>query len=170
MKIFMRAIAVLSLLILPMQLSAEVDTKPITFQVYVPNENFSTDSSGLDRKTLKTINSDREWQQLWREIEPRMSRDEAMRTPHPKPAIDFSRYMLVVIALGSKPSSGYGIVLHSITEYPSHVDVSAVELHPEGADCIVLTVLTRPVALALIPRTEKEVRIHLSKAALRCGE
>ena len=166
----MRAIALLSLLTLPMQLSAEADTKPIAFQVYVPNENFSPDYSGLDRKTLKTIKSDREWRQLWREIEPRMSRDEAMRTPHPKPAIDFSRYMLVVVALGSKPSSGFSIALRSITEYPSHVDVSAVELHPEGADCIVLTVLTNPIALALIPRTDKEVRIHLGKAGVRCSE
>lgn len=156
-------------LLLPHISAAQVEVRPIGFQIYVPHERFSSAMDGLDQEIFKAINSKSDWKQLWREIEPRLSRDESMRQPFPLPRIDFSRYTLIVVALGDRPSSGYGVSIYSVSEDQFHVDVSAFELRPD-TDCVVLAVLTHPIALVLIPRTDKEVRVHVRKGDVPCGE
>jgi hypothetical protein len=41
----------------------------------------------------------------------------------------------------------------TVREYTSHIEVTAYELRPNGANCIVTASVTHPIALALIPRT-----------------
>lgn len=71
----------------------------------------------------------------------------------PLPEIDFSKEMLVVAAMGPRPSSGYVIMVDGACEVDGHVEVfiSNVDTPVCGAQ---LGVLTAPADVVRLPRTD----------------
>lgn len=165
----MRSISLLLTLMICVAPSAWADGDLVPFRTYYPRAHFSPHNSGTDGPLSVALSSEKEWQNLWDRIEPRLSRDELQRKPHPAPKIDFDRFTLLVVALGSRPTGGFSVVFHAVREYPSRLDVTAVELKP-GADCVVTTAVTHPIAFVLIPHTQKVVHFDVRNAAIACGK
>jgi len=73
------------------------------------------------------------------------------------PVVDFSREMLVVVALGSHSSGGYGILIDGASEAASgNVSIAVRSISP-GAGCGVTAAFTQPVDIARMPRRDGAV-------------
>lgn len=79
-----------------------------------------------------------------------------MSHPPPIPDVDFSREMLVVAALGAKPSSGFDVVLDSASARGDHLTVYVRTTSPPPGSAV-LTVITRPIDIARVRRTSGAV-------------
>jgi hypothetical protein len=146
--------------------ATDPDIYLIQYQYFRPNIHYSTDD-GPEKRSFVALRNEGSWRNLWSELEPRMSRDMRQVDPHSFLPIDFDRYTLLVAALGNQPSTGYSIAIRSVTESPTQISVSVIATHP-GKDCIVLTVQTSPIALALIPATTKDVVFDVTDAEIDC--
>jgi hypothetical protein len=71
--------------------------------------------------------------------------------PPPLPVIDFNQDMLVLVAMGSQPSSGYAISIESAMERGDAATIAVLSISP-GQGCASLTVITNPVALIRMAR------------------
>jgi len=71
----------------------------------------------------------------------------------PPPEIDFSKEMVVVAAMGSRPSSGYWIIIDGACEVDGQVEVFVSSV--EDARCSgQFPVVTYPADAVRIPRTD----------------
>jgi hypothetical protein len=71
----------------------------------------------------------------------------------PFPEVDFSKELVVVAAMGQRPSSGYWTIIDGACEVDGQVEVFISNV--EDTSCSgVLTSLTYPADAVLIPRTE----------------
>jgi hypothetical protein len=140
----------------------------IPFEMYFPDK---LPSCQFRTSAARAITTPREWDAFWREARSHQSEDlsESCENP-PPPRVDFSKYTLLVLALGQRPSGGYSALFQYVYENSSRVDVAALEVRPNGKDCIVTTAFTYPMSFALIPRTSKPVQIRVEYADLQCGE
>ena len=73
----------------------------------------------------------------------------------PMPEVDFSKEMVVVAAMGEKPSSGYMIIIDGACEVDGHVEVFVSSF--DGACGAQLAVLTSPADAVRIPQTDLPV-------------
>ena len=80
------------------------------------------------------------------------------------PEVDFSKEMVIVAAMGVKPSSGYGIIIDGACEIDGHVEVfvSSVDGRCGGLQ---LAVLTAPADAVRIPRTDLPVVFRETRIA-----
>ena len=84
------------------------------------------------------------WKRIWAPSSP----------PPPLPEIDFAQEMVVVAALGQRPTNGYDIFIDTATASGADVSVSVRSV----ASCGFLTVVTHPVDVARLPRRTGKVR------------
>jgi PrcB C-terminal len=82
--------------------------------------------------------------------------------------VDFTKYTLLVAALGTRPSGGYTVTIRDARDDGTVVHVSVLEIRPRGPDCAATALLTYPTTAALIPRTDKAVRFEIESADLDC--
>jgi hypothetical protein len=82
--------------------------------------------------------------------------------------VDFTKYTLLVAALGTRPSGGYTVTIRDARDDGTMVHVSVLEVRPRGPDCTATALLTYPTTAALIPRTDKAVRFEIESADLDC--
>jgi hypothetical protein len=66
------------------------------------------------------------------------------------PSVDFSREMVVMLSLGSRPSSGFGVDVRGVRKQGSQLTIDAIEM-PPGA-CVTLPVVTCPWTMVAVPR------------------
>ena len=96
---------------------------------------------------LRIVIRDREtWDTVWK----RMFAPPSASVP-PLPEIDFSREMLVVVSMGSRPSGGYRIIVNSARELRLRVEVEVLSSSPCG---LAPAIMTAPVDIVRIPRTD----------------
>jgi hypothetical protein len=88
----------------------------------------------------------------------------ALRVP---PKIDFDHSTLVVASLGAKMGTGHSVYIAWVTERPEAVEVGVNETNINGK-CTILTAVSIPAALALIPKTDKPIRFRLSTVKGDC--
>jgi hypothetical protein len=67
------------------------------------------------------------------------------------PDVDFSRDMVVIVAMGSQSSSGYTITIESAVERGDALEIAVLATSP-GHGCAALTVITNPVDVVRLPR------------------
>src|SRR5262245_34475250 len=106
-------------------------------------------------------------------------RDEWLRTwvllfpggptslPPPLPEVDFSREMVVVAALGSRPSSGFEIVFTAATQTDGAVTME-LETRTPSPRCVTATVITAPVDIARVPRRNGQVLFRPTPMEVNC--
>lgn len=104
---------------------------------------FST-FSGLSDSTRLVVRDSSAWRQLW------FALNRPFVPPPPLPPIDFAREMIIVAALGARPTGGYDIVIESAVRDSSGVEVDVRRSTP-AAGCPVSAVMTQPVDLARVP-------------------
>jgi hypothetical protein len=74
----------------------------------------------------------------------------------PMPEVDFSKEMVVVAAMGEKPSSGYGIIIDGACDVDGHVEVFVSSVDG-GCGGLQLGVVTAPADVVRIPQTDLPV-------------
>lgn len=107
--------------------------------------------SGLTDSARVVVRDAREWEAVWREV-------WRNQTPVPPlPEIDFAREMVVVAALGSRSSGGYGIIVERAARTREGVEVSVLKQSP-GPRCGAPAAITTPVDIARLGRVDGAVR------------
>jgi len=108
--------------------------------------------SGLDKQARLVVRDDATWQALWSQINFRSS------PVAPRPAIDFSREMLVVVALGARGTGGYSILLEGAAEDGPDGTAIMVRSVSPGPNCVTTQAFTQPVDIARLPLRNGDVR------------
>ena len=133
----------------------------------IPLERFRSDSlpfavhSGLAKPERRIITDAAEMESLWTRI-------HAGQTPVPLvPSIDFGEEMVLVAALGGKPSGGYAIRIDSVAARGDGLEVFVRQTRP-ASDCMVLAVITAPVDLVRLRRLGTNVSYREAVEVQEC--
>lgn len=109
--------------------------------------------SGLDDSARMVVRDAASWRAKWHEI------NREMRPVPPLPSVDFSREMVVVAALGRRPSGGWSIVVDSALWRSDATEVFVRQLAP-GRGCFTSAAISSPVDVVRLPRTDAPVRFR----------
>jgi protease stability complex PrcB-like protein len=106
---------------------------------------------------LRVVVRDRDaWLDVWK----RIHRPDPNRGPYPEPPplpeIDFSREMIVVAGMGRRPSSAYAIIIDSAYDRNDRLEV-VVRSVENRKGCGAFTVMTAPIDIVRLPKTERSV-------------
>lgn len=107
--------------------------------------------SGLRDSARLVVRDAPAWRATWDAIQREMS------PPPPAPAVDFAREMVVVAALGTRPSGGWEIVVDSALASAAEVEVYIRRLAP-GRGCFTTAAISTPVDVVRLPRRDVPVR------------
>jgi hypothetical protein len=67
-----------------------------------------------------------------------------------RPAVDFTRDVVVAVAAGQRPTGGYEIAVDRVRQVNGELTVEVVETTP-GPNCTTTTSLTQPVDVVVVP-------------------
>ena len=113
--------------------------------------------SGLVSARHEVVRDAASWSRLWAEI-------HEQRSPAPSlPAVDFTREMLVVAALGTRPSGGFSVAVQKVVVHGDTLDVSVLESCPARAAMVTMA-LTQPVHVVRLPRIVGTPSFHVARA------
>lgn len=118
--------------------------------------------SGFDQPARLVIRDPLTWQAAWNRIYLRGS------PVPPLPEIDFSQEMIVVVALGSHSTGGYGILLTGASESADGIEVDVNSRSP-GPTCVVTAAFTQPVDVARLPLRQGAVHFAERSEVSTCG-
>lgn len=126
-----------------------------TTQVELPG---SDHDSRFEDPLRRVIRSESEWWKFWNDL----YGDTLHAEP---PVVDFEHEMIIVVALGTRPSPGYGIDIDVFgSEYRARVRVR--ETKPCGGEAM-LAVVTYPVAAFRVRRIDELRFVEVEPA--ECG-
>lgn len=124
-------------------------------------------TAGLFLDQLRIVVRDRDtWVEVWNRIN---SGPNSHNAP-PMPEIDFTSEILVVAAMGLRPSSGFQITIDTAYLYESFPRLEVVVRSVENTRCGGFTVLTAPIDIVRIPRTERPVIFRETQVIAECGK
>jgi len=106
-------------------------------------------SSGIDEPRQAIARSADEWEKLWTEHAGNRER----------PAVDFSREMVVALFAGTRPTAGYGVEIVGVR---ADGDTTIVEYRESAPprDAITAQVMTSPFVMVAIPKSAGIVRFE----------
>lgn len=99
--------------------------------------------SGIDDSLHVAIRDRAQWQRYWTAIHRRISPQP------PLPDVDFAREIVLLAAMGRRPSGGYVLRIASASEMAGVLRVD-VERREPGRGCILNAALTSPVDLVRV--------------------
>jgi len=99
------------------------------------------DQSNIDDAKRVLVRTDAEWTKLWQQHSP----------DRPRPAIDFSKEMVVGVFMGSRPNAGFSTTVVSTTAGNGALIVHYSEKMP-APRAITAQILTFPYHLVAIPK------------------
>lgn len=110
-----------------------------------------TSNSGLGDPLRVVIRDQEAWHDMWKRIHSTV----VVGLP-PLPEIDFAREMVVVVALGARPTGGYGVIVDGAYERDDRLEV-IVSVQSPGKSCMLTQAVTQPVDIVRIPKTNRSV-------------
>jgi len=113
-------------------------TKPAT---NAPRTIEKGDQSNVDDAKQVLVRTEAEWTKLWQQHNP----------DRPKPAVDFSKEMVVGVFMGSRPNAGFSTAVTTATAASGALIVKYTETIP-AAGRVSAQVLTFPYHLVAIPK------------------
>lgn len=120
-----------------------------------------TDASQLRQPERLVIRDQAAWVAAWSSLWPAFA-------PIPAPPnVDFSREMIVFVALGERPTGGYSILVDSAAASARGVTVWIGTSSP-GLHCVTTQAFTQPVDIARLPRTDATVRFAETSKVMDC--
>ena len=99
------------------------------------------DQSNIDEARRVLVRTDAEWTTLWKQHHP----------DKPRPAVDFSKEMVVGVFMGSRPNAGYSTTIISATAANGALIVRYAEKAPAPGS-MSAQILTSPFHLVAIPK------------------
>jgi protease stability complex PrcB-like protein len=99
------------------------------------------DQSNVDDARQVLVRSEAEWTKLWQQHAP----------DHPRPAVDFSKEMVVAVFMGSRPTAGFSTTVTSVTTANGALLVRYKETTP-GPGTVSAQILTFPYHFVAIPK------------------
>jgi hypothetical protein len=99
------------------------------------------DQSNIDETRQVLVRTEAEWTKLWQQH----------AASRPRPAVDFSKEMVVGLFMGSRPSAGFSTAVISATAGNGALMVRYSETMPSGRG-VSAQVLTFPFHLVAIPK------------------
>ena len=101
--------------------------------------------TGIDEELRTLVRTQQEWEDLW-------SRLAANRIPRPAPPpVNFSEEVVVVAAMGTRPTGGHAIRIDSVRYEKDTLWVDVTSVIP-GPTCMTTQALTAPVAAVAVER------------------
>jgi len=114
---------------------------------------YESSHSGLTEEFTRAIREPDEADAFFRQL--MAHRPEAAAAPD----VDFSRWMLLAVGLGTRPNGGYSVEITRLEQTGDGWVAHYVTREP-GPNCIVAQVITHPVHVVKVPRHTGEVRFH----------
>jgi hypothetical protein len=114
--------------------------------------------SGLYQERTMVIRNEAEWLGQWRRITARQG------NPPRLPDVDFRREMLLVAAMGPKPTGGYRVVIDKVVEQPGDL-LAFVRFISPGRGCGAIAAMTSPVDIVRLRASPKTVRWVIERQA-----
>ena len=132
-----------------------------------PRDSF-TAFSGIGEPLRLVIREQDAWREIWKRIH-RFGPFEGPNSEIPSlPEVDFSREMIVVAASGSRPSGGYTVIIEAAHERNNQVEIAVRSISP-GKNCASLSVVTAPVDLVRLPKTERSIVFRETEVRQNCS-
>lgn len=138
---------------------ASSSTAP-TPAVPVPITRIGDRFGGLEAPATLVVRDRDMWQSIWIQIH------RGGFAP-PLPEVNFSTDMIVVVALGAKPTSGYAVTVTAASETGRVVTVETDSVSP-GPNCVTLQVITYPTDVVRMPRRDGEVGFRITPKVTSC--
>jgi hypothetical protein len=83
------------------------------------------------------------------------------------PAVDFERDMVILVAMGRKPTGGYDIEVSQVTRGDTLLSVTVTETAP-GRSCMTTQAFTAPAVAVRVPRYVGQVRFTEVQRTREC--
>ena len=103
-------------------------------------------SNGLSEPATMVIRDANQWRMTWAAI-------TSNHSPMPVPEVDFSRDMVVLVALGTRSTGGYTAAIERIQRTAEGISVDYLAQSP-GDRCGTTAALTQPMDFVFIARVE----------------
>jgi len=117
--------------------------------------------SGFSESDRFVVRDSARWARVW-------ATAFARQTPVPPlPSVDFAREMIVVAALGARPSGGYDIAIAGVAPGAGGVAVLVVTTAP-GDDCFTTAAITEPVVMVRVGAVAGLIRFHEQAETRSC--
>jgi PrcB C-terminal len=117
---------------------------------YMPRTIEKGDQSNVEDAKRVLVRTDAEWTKLWQQHSP----------DRPKPAVDFSKEMVVGVFMGSRPNAGFSTAVTTTTTGNGALIVKYTETAPPPG-AITAQVLTFPYHLIAIAKADvKDVKFE----------
>jgi hypothetical protein len=141
----------ISVLLAAMLLGAPGDQAFMTLEAPATRTIEKGDQSHIDDAKQVLVRTGAEWAKLWQQHAP----------DRPRPAVDFSKEMVVGVFMGSRPNAGFSTAIVSATSTPSGTLLVRYTDKAPAAGSITAQILTFPFHLVAIPRAEvKDVKFE----------
>jgi hypothetical protein len=85
----------------------------------------------------------------------------------PPPTVDFERDMVIVVALGQRPTGGYEIEVSQVVRADTLLTVTVTETTP-GRSCMTTQAFTAPAVAVRVPRFVGQVRFSEVQRTREC--
>ena len=121
-----------------------------------------TYTSGLTKPEQLVIKDAKEWREVWERIHCKV-----ISPVPPLPEIDFTKEMLVVVALGTRPTGGYGIFVDRAVDKNNRREITVGKQTP-GKNCFTTQALTQPVDIVRLPKTDLPVSFKETEVVRDC--
>lgn len=118
--------------------------------------------SGFATRERIVVESQAEWEIVWRRLMGSRS------SPPAAPAVDFDKEVVIVAAMGGRPTGGYSIRVDDAEARSDHVSVRVVESSP-GRRCVVTMAATAPVDVVKLTSTGRPVRFRDVESVRDCN-
>lgn len=119
-------------------------------------------SSGLQQEAQVVLRSAADWANLWARVT-----SDTDPTIEP-PTVDFGQRMVLVVALGRRPTAGFDVAIISVYEDRDRLYVVYRETAP-GPGCAPAQSITAPISIVSIAARAKAVSFTKRTATLTCG-
>lgn len=117
--------------------------------------------SGATTAQRSVLRSQAQWIEVWNVLQQWTA---PLTAP---PAVDFTTEMVVFVSLGARSSGGYSTAIRHVTMVSDTLWVLLTERQP-GPTCLVLSALTQPTDVRVVPRTDAPVRFRTRQEMLDC--
>jgi hypothetical protein len=121
----------------------------------------ATPWSGYTTAERVVITTDAEWSAAWARIH------QGHSPQPPRPVVDFSRDVVILAAMGTRPSTGYSVSITEVRVHAGTFYVRVVEQAP-GRRCATGDAITAPIHAVRAPREATAAQFVAVRTETRC--